>query len=155
VTGVDCAEKLEMLRTLGADRVIDYTRQDFTLGDERYDLIYDVASTLSLKSCKKVLHPKGLYVIIGHDHFGEAGGRIFGNLPHFFGLMARAPFNRHLPSSSFSSPEKKGVMAELGALLESGQLTPVIDRTFPLGEVPEAMRYMQEGGGVWRIIITP
>jgi len=158
VTGVDCARKLELLRTLGADRVIDYRREDFTQGDgddERYDLIFDVASTLSLKACKRVLKPKGLYVMIGHDHFGDVGGRTFGGLPHFFGLVARAPFDRHLPPLSFAVPPKREVMARLGALLESGQLTPVIDRTFGLAEVPEAMRYMQAGGGVGRIIIQP
>ncbi|MFH2006247.1 MAG: NAD(P)-dependent alcohol dehydrogenase [bacterium] len=155
VTGVDRAEKLELLRALGADRVIDFAREDFTLGDERYDLIFDVASTLSLKGCKRVLNPTGTYVLIGHDHFGDAGGRTFGSLPHFFKLQARAPFDRHLPALSFSIPEKSGVMARLKELLETGQLTPVIDRTFPLHEVPEAMRYLQQGGGPGRIIITP
>ena len=155
VTGVDRDEKLEMLRTLGADQVIDYAQEDFTQGDNRYDLIFDVASTLSFKNCKRVLNPMGTYVIIGHDHFGAAGGRTFGSLPHFFKLMALSAFDRQLPELSFSIPKKKEIMADLRELLETGQLTPVIDRTFPLGEVPQAMRRMQEGGGLGKIIVTP
>ncbi len=155
VTAVDQAEKQEMLRSLGADRVIDYRQEDFTQGDERYDLIFDVASTLSLKDCKRVLNPKGTYVIIGHDHYGAAGGRLLGNLPHFFKLQALAPFDRHLPALSFSIPGKTEIMTELKELLEAGKLTPVIDRTFPLSEAGAAMRYMQSGGGLGKIIITP
>jgi len=155
VTAVDRAEKLEMLRSLGADRVVDYHREDFTRGDERYDLILDVASTLSLKDCKHVLKPTGIYVIIGHDHYGATGSRMLGNLPHFFKLIALAPFDRHLPALSFSVPGKTEIMTELKKLLEAGKLTPVIDRTFPLSEARAAMRYLQDGGGLGKIIITP
>jgi len=155
VTAVDRAEKLEMLRSLGADQVIDYRREDFTQGDERYDLIFDVASTLSLKDCKRVLKPTGIYVIIGHEHYGAAGGQLLGSLPHFFKLIALAPFDRHLPALSFSVPGKTEIMTELKELLEAGKLTPVIDRTFPLSEARAAMRYMQDGGGLGKIIITP
>jgi NADPH:quinone reductase-like Zn-dependent oxidoreductase len=155
VTAVDRADKLEMLSSLGTDKVIDYRREDFTRGDERYDLIIDVASTLSLKDCKRVLDPTGIYVIIGHDHYGAAGGRLLGSLPHFFKLVALAPFDRHLPTLSFSVPGKTEIMAELKELLEAGKLTPIVDRTFPLSEARAAMRYLQDGGGLGKIIITP
>jgi len=155
VTAVDRSEKMEMLRRLGADQVIDYYREDFTRGNERYDLILDVASTLSIKDCKRVLKPSGIYVIIGHDHYGAAGSRILGTLPHFFKFVALAPFDRHLPTLSFSIPGKTEIMAELKALLEAGKLTPIIDQTFPLSEAGAAMRYMQDGGGLGKIIITP
>jgi len=154
VTAVDRAEKLELLRQLGADRVIDYLQEDFTRGSERYDLILDVASTLSLKDCKRVLAPRGIYVIIGHDHYGAAGHRMLGTLPHFFGLMARAPFDRHLPALNFSTPNRTQIMAELRALLEAGKLTPVVDRTYPLAEAGAAMGYLQQGGGLGRIILA-
>jgi NADPH:quinone reductase-like Zn-dependent oxidoreductase len=154
-TAVDRAEKLEMLRSLGADRVIDYRREDFTRSDERYDLIFDVASNLALRDCKRVLTPTGTYVIIGHEHYGAVGGPILGNLPRFFGLVARAPFDRHLPKLGFSMPGKTEIMTELRKLLETGKLTPVIDRTFPLSEACAAMRYLQDGGGLGKIIITP
>ena len=79
-------------------------------------------------------------VLIGHDHFGDAADRIFGSLPRALKLVALSPFVSQLPDPSFSIPSKKDVMAVLEGFLEAGKLTPVIDRTYPLNEVPEAMR---------------
>lgn len=155
VTGVDSTEKMEIVRSLGADHVIDYTHEDFTQRGERYDLIFDVASNLSFSACKRALTPTGVYVLIGHDHFGDAAGRIFGSLPRFFRLMALSKFVSQLPDMSVSIPSKKEVMAVLKEFLEAGKLTPVIDRTYPLSEVPEAMRYLQGGHARGKIIITP
>ena len=155
VTGVDGPEKLEMIRLLGADEAIDYTRSDFTRGPDRYDLILDVASTLSLSDCKRVLTPHGIYVFVGHDHFGRARGRILGSVPHFFGLIARGRFDDHLPKPNSARPSKQDTMATLQALLDSGKLTPVIARTYPLSEVPAALLALQEGRALGRIIITP
>jgi NADPH:quinone reductase-like Zn-dependent oxidoreductase len=155
VTGVDSTSKLEMIRSLGADHVIDYTQEDFTQRGERYDLIFDVASNLSLSSCKRALTPAGIYVLIGHDHFGDAAGRTLGSLPRMFKLIALSPFVRHLPAPDFSMPSKKDTMALLKEFLESGKLTPIVDRTYPLSEVREAMRYLQEGRARGRIVITP
>ena len=155
VTGVDSTNKLEMVSSLGADHIIDYTQEDFIQGGERYDLILDVASNLSLSDCKRALRPTGKYILIGHDHYGDVGGRTFGSLPHFFRLVARSPFDNQLPNLSFSLPSKKDVMAALMEFLEAGKLTPVIDRTYTLGEVPEAIRYLQEGDALGKIIITP
>ncbi len=155
MTGVDSAAKLEMIQSLGADHVIDYTDADVTQGGERHDLILDIASTLSLTDCKRVLTPDGIYVFIGHDHFGKARGRILGSVPHFFGLIARGRFDDHLPKPNSERPSKQETMAVLSALLESGKLTPVIARDFPLSEVPAAMRCLQEGHAQGRIIITP
>lgn len=154
VTAVDEQAKLEMLRSIGADRVIDYRQEDFTLGDEQYDLIFDVASTLSLKSCKRVFKPDGLYVLIGHDHYGNVGRRVFGSLPRMFLQMALTPFNRHLPKVSFSLPEKSAVMDELRQLFEAGQLTPVVGETFHLDQVCDAMRCLQEGRNLGKIVLT-
>jgi NADPH:quinone reductase-like Zn-dependent oxidoreductase len=155
VTGVDSTEKMEMVRSLGADHVIDYTQEDFTRRSERYDLILDVASNLSLTASKRALMPKGVYILIGHDHFGDAAGRIFGSLPRFITLVALSPFVSQLPDRNFSIPSKRDVMAVLAEFLEAGKLTPVIDRTYPLEEVPEAMRYLQGGRSRGKIIITP
>ncbi len=155
VTGVDCTEKMEMVRSLGADNVIDYTREDFMQRGERYDLILDVASNLSLPACKSAIRPTGKYVLIGHDHFGDAAGRVFGSLPRFLKLVALSAFVSHLKNLSFSVPKKKDIDAVLKGFLEAGQLTPVIDRTFPLNEFPEAMRYLQGGRAIGKIIITP
>lgn len=155
VTGVDEARKAEMVLSLGADRFIDYAKEDFTHLGDRYDLILDVASTLRLADCKRVLAPAGIYVLIGHDHFGKAGGRVFGSLPRFLGLLLRSLFDKQLPRPSFSMPAKKESMALLQGLLEAGKLTPVIDRTFPLEDAAEAMRYMQAGLALGRIILAP
>ena len=155
VTGVDRADRLDMVRSMGADRVIDYAREDVTRGDRRYDLVLDVASTLSLRDCKRVLTPTGLYVLIGHDHYGAAAGRVFGSLPRLLGLVARARFDAHLPRPSFRMPDRHETLAFLGTLLESGELTPIVARTFPLDEVPAAMRCMQAGQVVGRVVITP
>ena len=155
VTGVDSTAKVEMVRSLGADDVIDYTQEDFTQRGERYDLIFDVASNLSLSGCKRALTPTGIYVLIGHDHFGDAAGRIFGSLPRVLKLVALSPFVSHLPDLRYSMPSKKDVMAVLREFIEAGKITPVVDRTYPLNEVPEAMRYLQEGRARGKIIITP
>ena len=155
VTGVDSTKKLEMVRALGADHVIDYTKEDFTQLGERYDLIFDVASNLSLTDCKCALTPKGIYILIGHDHYGDAGGRVFGSLPRFFKLFALSPFVSHLPEMNFSVPSKKDTMPVLKELLEAGKLTPIVDRVYPLSEVPEAIRYLQKGDARGKIIMTP
>lgn len=155
VTGVDGTEKLDFVRSLGADRVVDYTRADFTRSGERYDLIFDVASTLSLAGCKSSLTADGVYVLIGHDHFGRRGRRVLGSLPRVLRLMVLARFVRHLPTPGSPLPSKKDCMAALEELLASGQLTPVVDRAFPLSQVPEAIGYMAEGNPCGRIVITP
>jgi NADPH:quinone reductase-like Zn-dependent oxidoreductase len=155
VTGVDGADKLELLRSLGADHVIDYTQADVTRRDERYDLIFDVASTLSISACKRIFTPTGIYVLIGHDHYGRAGRRVLGSIPSVVWLAARALFNRHLPAPFFSAPPKQPIMAELGELLGTGKLTPVIDRTFPLEDASEAIRRLANGHALGRIIIAP
>lgn len=155
VTGVDRTEKLEMIRSLGANDVVDYTREDVTRGDDRYDLVLDVASTLSLADCNRVLTPAGVYVLVGHDHYGTASGRLLGSVPRLLGLMARAPFNRHLPRPSFRLPSQSESMEALRVLLESGAVTPIVGRTFRLDDVPAALRCMQEGGVRGRVVITP
>lgn len=155
VVGVDHPAKLDFMRTLGADEVLDYTRDDLTNVESRFDLIVDVASTLSLANCKRMLETEGTYVMIGHDHYGREGRRTFGGIPHFFGLMARAPFDRHLPAPSFETMKKRDAMGILAGMLEAGQLTPAVARAFPLAEVPLAMRCLQEGQLCGRIVIVP
>jgi NADPH:quinone reductase-like Zn-dependent oxidoreductase len=155
VTGVDSAKKLEMVRLLGAEHVIDYTQEDFTRCGERYDLILDIASNLSFSDCKRILTPEGKYVRIGHDHFGAMGSRAFGSLPSFFKLLARSRFDSQLPRLNFSPSRKKDTMAALKEFLEAGKLTPVIDRTYPLSDIIEAMSYMQEGQVRGKIVIIP
>jgi NADPH:quinone reductase-like Zn-dependent oxidoreductase len=158
VTAVDRTDKLPMMRSLGADRVIDYTKEDVLAGGERYDLILDVASTLWFDVCAPILTPGGTYVPIGHADFGRAtgrmGGRVLGSLPLFIGLLVRALLDPNT-RKNFKMLGRPEAMARFKALLESGQLTPIIGRTFPLREAGAAMREMIEGHVVGRIVITP
>jgi len=154
VTAVDATHKLELMRRLGADAVVDYTKGDITTTSERYDLLFDVASNLTFSGCKRLLTPTGKYIWIGHDHFGRNGKSVFGSIPHALGLVARSLFDRRLPRLGPSTP-KGEVMGLLKALLESGKLTPMVDKVFPLEQVGDALRYLQEGRAVGRIVLVP
>jgi NADPH:quinone reductase-like Zn-dependent oxidoreductase len=154
VTGVDNSKKLEMVRSIGADHVIDYNKEDFTKTDGRYDLVFDIPGNHPFSACRRVLTPDGKYVLIGHDRFGQGAGRWFGSVPRVLKLVALSPFVSQIPTPDFSMPDKKGQMAVLKDLLEAGKITPVIDRTYPLREVPEAIRYLEEGHAGGKVVIT-
>ncbi len=155
VTGVDSTSKLDMVLSMGADRVIDYTQEDFTRRGELYDLICDIPGIHSLSDCRRALTPGGTYVLIGHDNYGEGMRRWVGLLPRMFKLMAMSPFVTQLRGMGATMPDKKASMALLKEFLEAGKLTPHIDKTYPLSAVPEAMRYLQEGRARGKIIVTP
>ncbi len=154
VTGVDCTSKLEMIRSLGADHVLDFTREDFTRRDERYDLIFDIPGNRSLSACRRALEPTGTYVLIGHDNYGKGMRRWVGLVPRMIKLMVMSLFVGQLPGVRGPKPTKPESMALLKELLESGELTPHIDRTYPLSEVPDALRYLQEGAAKGKVIIS-
>jgi NADPH:quinone reductase-like Zn-dependent oxidoreductase len=154
VTGVDSARKLDLVRSLGADQVIDYTQEDFTQSGKRYHLIVDIPGNHSFSECRRALTPRGTYVLIGHDHFGKQGDRFLGGLPRGLKQIAMSPFLSQLPDLSFSMPSKRDSMAVLKEFLEAGKITPVIDRTYPLSEVPEAIRYLEEGQARGKVVIT-
>jgi NADPH:quinone reductase-like Zn-dependent oxidoreductase len=154
VTGVDHTTKLEMVRSLGADHVIDYTQEDFTQSGQRYDLIFDIPGNHPFSACRRVLAPNGKYVLVGHDRFGQGAGRWLGSIPRVLKLVALSPFVSQLPTPKFSMPDKKNHLVVLKQLMETGKLTPVIDRTYSLGEVPEAIRYLEEGHARGKVIIT-
>lgn len=159
VTAIDRAEKLPMLLSLGADRVIDYETEDVLRSGDRYDLILDVASTWWSDVCAHLLTPTGTYMPIGHAHFGKAtgrmGGRIMGSLPAFIGLMLRALADSEKRKNFKRMPSKGDAAATFAALLASGQLTPIVAQTFPLAEVCTAMRCIEDARIPGRIIITP
>ncbi len=154
VTGVDQAEKLGLVRALGADHVIDHTRVDFTAGEARYDLVFDIPGNHSFREVRRVLLPGGRWVFIGHHAYRQAGQRWMGQLPRMFGLMALAPFVRGLPGADFTMPDRVQSMELLRELLESGKLTPHVDRTFPLSEVPQALRYLESGRAQGKVVVT-
>ncbi len=153
VTGVDGAEKLEMLRSIGADDVIDYTQEDFTRRGERYDLIVDIAAKQSFLECRRALVAKGTYILIGHAHYGESGGHWIGGL----GPIAKTLVMSRFVSQGigrFGSVNKKAGMATLKELIEAEKLTPFVDRTYPLSEVPEAIRHLTGGQVRGKLVIT-
>jgi NADPH:quinone reductase-like Zn-dependent oxidoreductase len=154
VTGVDDTTKLDMVRLIGADEVIDYTKEDFTQSGDRYDLVFDIPGNHPFSACRRVLAPDGKYVLIGHDRFGQGAGRWLGSIPRVLKLVALSPFVSQLPTPKFSMPDKKNQMVVLKQLIETGKLRPVIDRTYSLGEVPEAIRYLEEGHAQGKVIIT-
>ena len=154
VTGVDDTTKLDMVRLIGADEVIDYTKEDFTQSGDRYDLVFDIPGNHPFSACRRVLAPDGKYVLIGHDRFGKGAGRWFGSIPRVLKLVALSPFVSQLPPPNFSMLNKKGSMVLLRQLLEVEKLTPVIDRTYPLGEVPEAIRYLEEGRARGKVVVS-
>jgi NADPH:quinone reductase-like Zn-dependent oxidoreductase len=155
VTAVDGTSKLGMLRSLGADEVVDYTRDDFTRRGVRYDLIFDVPGNYPFSDCRRALKPDGRYVLIGHERFGASGKRVFGLIPHFLTLMVLSRLVKQLRGPGVPMPTKKEAIAVLRELLETGKITPIIDGTYPLSEVREALRHMIEDELQGKVIITP
>ena len=154
VTAVDCAAKLGRLRSLGADQVVDYQTQGVYELSQPYDVILDVASSLSFRVCRELLTPAGKYIFVGHDHFGRKGGAWFGSLPRAVGLMAASPFFRQLPRVQFNFDQKQ-LLLDLQKLLEQNKLVPQIERTYSLEEVAVAYRRMLAGDALGHLVITP
>jgi NADPH:quinone reductase-like Zn-dependent oxidoreductase len=138
-----------MVRSIGADHVIDYTRDDFAEGDQRYDLILDIGGNSSLSRLRRALNARGTLVITG----GETGGRWLGGTDRQLRALMLSPFVGQ-KLGTFISKENHEDMLALKELIESGKLTPVIDRTYPLSEVPEAIRYLEEGHARGKVVIT-
>ncbi len=150
VTGVCSTKKVDLVRSIGADHVIDYTREDFTRSGQRYDLILDTAGLRSLTTLRRALAPKGTLVIVG----GEGGGRWTGG----FGRQAlRAPVVSLFVGQTLRpliAKESRDYLVVLKELIEAGKVTPVIDRTFPLSDAAQAIRYMSEGRATGKVVIT-
>ena len=144
-----------MLRSLGADEVVDYRREDFTRRGVRYDLIFDVPGNYSLSACRRALNPDGWYVLIGHERFGASGKRLFGLIPHFLKLMVLSRFVKQLRGPDSPLPTKKEAIAALREFLASGKITPIIDSTYQLSDVREAFRHMIEDEIQGKVIVTP
>ena len=149
VTGVCSTAKVEMVGSIGADHVIDYTRDDFAEGDKRYDLILDIGGNSSLARLRRALAPRGTLVIVG----GETDEQWLGGTDRQLrALMLSLFVGQKL--GTFVSSENHEDMIVLKELIESGKLTPVIDRTYPLSEVSEAIRYLEEGHARGKVVIT-
>lgn len=153
VTGVDSTGKQDLLRSIGADHTIDYTREDFTRNGERYDVIVDIPGNRSFEDLKRSLTEAGRYVIIGHDNFGATGNRWFGGtIGRILKVQLFAPFGR--PEKTPSAAEPTDPLTLLAELLETGKITPAIDRVVTLDDVPDAVRRMEEGNVLGKIVIA-
>jgi NADPH:quinone reductase-like Zn-dependent oxidoreductase len=149
VTGVCSAAKADLVRSLGADHVIDYTTQSFADGRHSYDVILDIGGNSPLKTLRSALTDTGTLVIIG----GEEGGKLTGGIDRQARAMALSVFSKqHL--TTFISSENHADMAELGRLIEDGTLTPTVDQAYPLAEAPAAMRKMEDGLVRGKVVIT-
>ena len=140
VTGVCSTAKLDLVRSLGADHVIDYTHQDFADGTTRYDLILDIGGNSSLSRLRSALTPSGTLVIVG----GEEGGKWTGGFGRSLRAPLLSPFVRQ-QLTMLASKERASDQERLTPLIEAGKVTPSIDRTYPLDRVPEAMRHLETG----------
>src|ERR687886_752504 len=149
VTGVCSTKKVEMVRSIGADHVIDYTREDFAQSERRYDLILDIGGNSSLARLRRALTPEGTLVIVG----GEGGGR----WPRGTDRQLRATMlSRFVEQKlgTFVARQNRKDLILLKKLIEAGKLKAVIDRTYPLAEAPEAIRYLEEGHAQGKVVVT-
>jgi NADPH:quinone reductase-like Zn-dependent oxidoreductase len=148
VTGVCSTPKLDLVRSLGADHVIDYTTTDFADGRNRYDLILDIGGNASLARIRRALTPRGTLVLVG----GENNGNWIG-MSRQLRAVALSPFIRQRLSMFLAKPNVSD-LEQVMNLIETGALSPTIDRTFPLEDVPDAMRYLEGGHARGKIAIT-
>lgn len=149
VTGVCSTSKTDLVRSIGADHVVDYTRQDVTDESRRYDVILDVGGNLPLRKLRRILTPKGCLVIVG----GESKGNWTGGL----GRSLRAPMWSLFVAqrlTMLSSNEKYPSLEDVSRLIEAGNVTPTIDRTYPLEQAAAAMRHLESGQVRGKIVVT-
>ena len=148
VTGVCSTAKVDLVRSIGADHVIDYTKSDIAAAGQRYDVILDIGGNRSLKHLRRALTPRGTLVIMG----GETGGRWIGGFDRGFRAMILSlVVGQKL--RMLTNSENAEDLRVLTDLIESGKVTPVIDRIYPLSETPTAIQYMQDGGARGKLVI--
>jgi NADPH:quinone reductase-like Zn-dependent oxidoreductase len=149
VTGVSSTARLDLVRSLGADHVIDYTRDDITAGGHRYDVILDTGGHRPLSQLRRTLTPRGTLVIVGSEH----GGRWLGGSDRQLRALMLSPFTSQRLTTLLCSENTQDLQA-LTELIESGQVRPVIDRTYPLSQVPEAIQYLRDGHAQGKVVIS-
>ena len=149
VTGVCSTSKVDLVRDIGAEEVIDYTREDFTEGTRRFDLILDTAGRRPLSHLRRALTPRGTLVIVG----GEGGGRWLGGFQRQIFAPVRSLFTEQRLLGLISTERRQDLLT-LKDLIEAGKLTPVIDRIYPLSEAPEAIRYLQDSHARGKVVLT-
>jgi NADPH:quinone reductase-like Zn-dependent oxidoreductase len=151
VTGVCSTRNIELVRSLGADHVIDYTKEDFTKSDQRYDVMLDNVANHSLSECRRVLTPNGIYVLIGGGGANEQG--LLGGLAKAITAKLFSSFVSQKMGMMMAEPSNKD-LALLAEMMESGKLKPVIDRTYKLDQLPDAIRYVEQGHARGKVVVT-
>jgi NADPH:quinone reductase-like Zn-dependent oxidoreductase len=151
VTGVCSTANTDLVRSIGADEVIDYRTQDFTEGGPRYDLVLDIAGSRSAAACRRVLNPRGTYVVVG----GRAG-RWIQPAGHTFAALAVAPLvsQRMVMADIVGCATKRQLLMTVTGMIEEGQVTPVIDRRYRFEELPAAVRYQEEGHAPGKVVVN-
>lgn len=150
VTGVCSTRNVEMVRSIGANHVIDYRREDFTKSGQHYDLIFDLVANHSFSACRRVLDPQGIYIGAGMVGFG---GSMMGILARLITERVASRFVSQKSVSFMAKVSKEDLMI-LRELMETGKITPVIDRCYSLSEVPESIRYLEEKHARGKVVIT-
>ena len=150
VTGVCSTRNVEMVRSIGADHVIDYTREDFTKSGQYYDLIFDLVANHSFSARRRVLDPKGIYIGAGIIGLGGSMVRLLSHQITEL-VLSRFVSQKFVTLMAKLSKEDLTILREL---MEAGKVTPVIDRTYSLSEVPQAIRHLEEGHARGKIVIT-
>jgi NADPH:quinone reductase-like Zn-dependent oxidoreductase len=152
VTGVCSTRNLDLVRSLGADHVIDYTKEDFTKSEQRYDVILDNVANHSLSECRRVLNPNGIYVLIGGGGVNES--RWLGpGLTHALKAMLLSKFVNQKMGMMLAELNQKD-LTFLADLMQSGKVTPVIDRTYKLSDLPDAIRYLEQGHARGKVVVS-
>jgi NADPH:quinone reductase-like Zn-dependent oxidoreductase len=151
VTGVCSTRNVDLVRSLGADHVIDYTKEDFAKGTERYDVILDNVPNHSLSECRHILNPKGKYVMIGGG--GPNDSPWIGPFGRVIHALLVSPFVSQEMGMMMADANQKDLTI-LADMMQSGKLKPVIDRTYKLSEVPAAIAYLEEGHARGKVVIT-
>ncbi|HET9646911.1 MAG TPA: NAD(P)-dependent alcohol dehydrogenase [Microlunatus sp.] len=150
VTGVCSGAKADVVRSVGADHVIDYTETDITTGAQRYDLVLDMGGGRTLSQLRRCLTPHGTLVLVG----GEGGGRLIGGaMVRSLRAVALSPFVKQSLRMVLGTTTSKDLQA-LTSLIDSGQINPVIDRTYPLSEAADAIRHLHTGRPQGKLVIT-
>ena len=150
VTGVCSTRNLELVRSLGADHVIDYTQRDFTRGSERYDVIFDAVGNPGLLAARHALKPHGIFMLVG----GQSDDRWLGGLTRPLEAMLISPFVSQRYLFFIADANRTSDLEWLRDLLQAGKLKPVIDRQYSLSEAPAAMRYLEAGHARGKVVVA-
>ena len=151
VTGVYSTRNVDLVRSIGADHVIDYTKEDFTKSDQRYDVMYDTVGNRSLLECRRILTPKGKAVMIGGGGPGDQG--LIGPLVGPIKLLMLSPFVSQEMGTFLAELNQKD-LTFLADLMESGKVTPVIDKRYKLSELPQAIEYLEQGHARGKVVVN-